>query len=99
MELSNLAQTAPSIWISIILTAIGMIAYWGFVLQNAKKKLKDRFQLELWWYDHSLEIGLSGVVATGIFIASYVGDTLTMERCLWMGLLTSLFINKLKKAI
>ena len=98
-ELSHLAQSAPSVWISILLTIIGMLIYWSFIIQKAKHKLGRTFFLQLWWYDNVLDVGISILAAVGVFIASYSAGTLTMERCLFMGIAVSFFCNKLKRMI
>lgn len=94
-SLDHLAQAAPNLWFAIMLTVIGMLIYWLMQIKKKQKEKGSSFEMKLWWLNNRLDFWISILAAAGIFAASWQSNSLTMERCLFMGLVVSYFTNKL----
>lgn len=94
-ELSHLAMESPNVWVSVLLTILGMLLYWMVQLKKVMNQKKDAFDFNFWFMSNHLDLWISLIGAAAIFIASHSSGTLTMERCLFMGLTVSFMVNKL----
>ena len=82
---------------SLILAILGFILFWGLMISKKKSQKGDSFDWEFWWNNNWFPLMLSFVACAVVFIASYAGGALTLDRSIMIGGLGSFLIERLQK--
>jgi len=98
-NLDHLAQSSGSLLMSLALAVLGFILYWGIMLSKKKKERGASFDWCFWWGNNWLGILLSLIACSAVFIGSYAGNSLTLERSVMIGALGAFLVERLQKMI
>lgn len=86
-----------SVGISILLSFLSFVLYWGVMLYKKWSQKRADFDLWYWWSMNWLPLILSFLAAVILFIAFWAKEGLSIERCLLIGSSAAFFIERLSK--
>lgn len=89
-------QNIP-VWFGIIITLVGMFIFNAALIYPKAKKFSE-ISVRIWWEETQIRFTMSLLIIAIVFYGSWYYNQLTIEHCLYLGIVGNLIVDRIIKA-